>query len=141
MAGGELVAGAVALPAQGITLATPTVGPPPAAPGTPRIVVSRTRPPAVALAVRDALGRHARRNGFGGSQSRLGGPGISDVYVHAGGQYEWDSAAPVAVARAAGLHTSRIDGSPLVYNRPDPLLPDLVVCRPELAEAVLAVTR
>jgi 3'(2'), 5'-bisphosphate nucleotidase len=64
--------------------------------------------------------------------------GIADVYVHAGGQYEWDSAAPVAVARAAGLHTSRIDGSPLVYNRPDPLLPDLLVCRPEYAQEVLA---
>jgi 3'(2'), 5'-bisphosphate nucleotidase len=66
--------------------------------------------------------------------------GLADVYVHAGGQYEWDSAAPVAVARAAGLHTSRIDGSPLVYNQTDVLLPDLIVCRPELAEAVLAVT-
>jgi 3'(2'), 5'-bisphosphate nucleotidase len=66
---------------------------------------------------------------------------LSDVYVHAGGQYEWDSAAPVAVARAAGLHTCRIDGSALVYNQPDPKLPDLVVCRPELAESVLAVTR
>jgi 3'(2'), 5'-bisphosphate nucleotidase len=63
--------------------------------------------------------------------------GESDVYVHSGGQYEWDSAAPVAVADAAGLHTSRIDGSPLVYNRPDPYLPDLLVCRPEYAEAVL----
>jgi 3'(2'), 5'-bisphosphate nucleotidase len=66
--------------------------------------------------------------------------GVSDVYVHAGGQYEWDSAAPVAVARAAGLHTSRIDGSPLVYNQDNVLLPDLVVCRPELAQAVLAIT-
>jgi 3'(2'), 5'-bisphosphate nucleotidase len=66
---------------------------------------------------------------------------VTDAYVHAGGQYEWDSAAPVAVARAAGLHTSRIDGTPLIYNRRDPKLPDLVVCRPELAEAVLEVTR
>jgi 3'(2'), 5'-bisphosphate nucleotidase len=66
--------------------------------------------------------------------------GLADIYVHAGGQYEWDSAAPVAVARAAGLHTSRIDGSPLEYNRSDPKLPDLVVCRPEYADAVLAVT-
>ncbi len=64
--------------------------------------------------------------------------GEADVYVHAGGQYEWDSAAPVAVARAAGLHTSRVDGSPLRYNARDPLLPDLVVCRPELAGEVLA---
>ena len=66
--------------------------------------------------------------------------GVADVYVHAGGQYEWDSAAPVAVARAAGLYTSRIDGSPLGLQPPDLLLPDLIVCRPELAEAVLAVT-
>ncbi|EUA10752.1 inositol monophosphatase family protein [Mycobacterium kansasii 732] len=64
----------------------------------------------------------------------------ADVYVHAGGQYEWDSAAPVAVARSAGLHASRIDGSPLAYNRADPKLPDLVVCRRELADAVLAAT-
>ena len=63
---------------------------------------------------------------------------VTDAYVHAGGQYEWDSAAPVVVARAAGLHASRIDGSALVYNRPDPLLPDLVVCRPELAERIIA---
>lgn len=60
---------------------------------------------------------------------------LADVYVHSGGQYEWDSAAPVAVARGAGLHTSRIDGSPLIYNRADPLLTDLVVCRPKLAMA------
>jgi 3'(2'), 5'-bisphosphate nucleotidase len=66
--------------------------------------------------------------------------GEADAYVHAGGQYEWDSAAPVAVARAAGLHTSRIDGRPLEYNRPDPLLPDLLVCRPELAETLLSAT-
>jgi 3'(2'), 5'-bisphosphate nucleotidase len=137
---GELVAGAVALPAQGITLATPSVGPLPPAPDTPRIVVSRTRPPAVALAVRDALGGTLVEMGSAGAKVASVVQGLSDVYVHAGGQYEWDSAAPVAVARAAGLHTSRIDGSPLIYNRPDPLLPDLVVCRPDLADAVLAVT-
>jgi 3'(2'), 5'-bisphosphate nucleotidase len=138
---GELVAGAVALPAQGITLATPTVAAPPPAPSAPRIVVSRTRPPAVALAVRDALDGTLVEMGSAGAKVASVIQGVSDVYVHAGGQYEWDSAAPVAVARAAGLHTSRIDGTPLAYNRPDPLLPDLVVCRPELAEAVLAVTR
>ncbi|WP_326545784.1 3'(2'),5'-bisphosphate nucleotidase CysQ [Mycolicibacterium sp. ND9-15] len=138
---GELVAGAVALPAQGITLATPTVESPPAAPDTPRIVVSRTRPPAVALAVRDALGGTLVEMGSAGAKVASVVQGRSDVYVHAGGQYEWDSAAPVAVARAAGLYTSRIDGSPLLYNRSDPLLPDLVVCRPQFAEAVLAVTR
>jgi 3'(2'), 5'-bisphosphate nucleotidase len=137
---GELVAGAVALPAQGVTLATPTVAAPPAAPAAPRIVVSRTRPPAVALAVRDALGGTLVEMGSAGAKVASVVQGVSDVYVHAGGQYEWDSAAPVAVARAAGLHTSRIDGSPLVYNQDNVLLPDLVVCRPELAQAVLAVT-
>jgi 3'(2'), 5'-bisphosphate nucleotidase len=138
--GGKLVAGAVALPAQGITLATPDVAAPPAAPGKPRIVVSRTRPPAVALEVRDALDGVLVEMGSAGAKVASVVQGLSDVYVHAGGQYEWDSAAPVAVARAAGLHTSRIDGSPLRYNQADVLLPDLVVCRPELADAVLAVT-
>ncbi len=138
---GELVAGAVALPAQGVTLATPNVAAPPAGPANPRIVVSRTRPPAVALAVRDALDGVLVEMGSAGAKVASVVQGIADVYVHAGGQYEWDSAAPVAVARAAGLHTSRIDGSPLEYNRPDPLLPDLIVCRPELAEVVLSVTR
>jgi 3'(2'), 5'-bisphosphate nucleotidase len=66
---------------------------------------------------------------------------VTDAYVHAGGQYEWDSAAPVAVARAAGLHTSRIDGSPLVYNQDDVWMPDLVVCRPELADPILEFIR
>ena len=139
--GGELIAGAVALPAQGITLATPTVAAPPAVPAAPRIVVSRTRPPAIALQVRDALNGTLVEMGSAGAKVAAVVQGRADVYVHAGGQYEWDSAAPVAVARAAGLHTSRIDGSPLQYNRPDPLLPDLVVCRPEYAEAVLAVTQ
>jgi 3'(2'), 5'-bisphosphate nucleotidase len=137
---GELVAGAVALPAQGITFSTPIVAPPPAAADKPRIVVSRTRPPAIALAVRDAVDGTLVDMGSAGAKVASVVQGISDVYVHAGGQYEWDSAAPVAVARAAGLHTSRIDGSPLVYNQPDPLLPDLVVCRRELADAVLAIT-
>jgi 3'(2'), 5'-bisphosphate nucleotidase len=141
---GELVAGAVALPAQGITLATPDVAAPASTlskpPAAPRIVVSRTRPPAIALAVREALGGTLVEMGSAGAKVASIVQGLSDVYVHAGGQFEWDSAAPVAVARAAGLFTSRIDGSALAYNQPDPKLPDLVVCRPELARAVLAVT-
>jgi 3'(2'), 5'-bisphosphate nucleotidase len=137
---GALVAGAVALPAEGVTLATPDPAPPPAHSGEPRIVVSRTRPPAVALQVRDQLNGTLVEMGSAGAKVAAVIQGLADVYVHAGGQYEWDSAAPVAVARAAGLHTSRIDGSPLEYNRADPLLPDLVVCRPEYADAVLAVT-
>ncbi|CAA0121901.1 3'-phosphoadenosine 5'-phosphate phosphatase [Mycolicibacterium vanbaalenii] len=138
--GGELIAGAVALPAQHVTLATPTVLTPPPAPAVPRIVVSRTRPPAIALEVRDALGGVLVEMGSAGAKVASVVQGLSDVYVHAGGQYEWDSAAPVAVARAAGLHTSRIDGSALRYNQRDSKLPDLIVCRPEYADAVLAVT-
>jgi 3'(2'), 5'-bisphosphate nucleotidase len=138
---GDIATGAVALPAQGITLGTLTVPPLPPASGPPRVVVSRTRPPAAALEVRDALGGTLVEMGSAGAKVAAVVQGLADVYVHAGGQYEWDSAAPVAVARAAGLHTSRIDGSPLVYNCADPLLPDLLVCRPELAAAVLAVTR
>ncbi len=137
---GELVAGAVALPAQGVTLATPDVAAPPAAPAAPRVVVSRTRPPAIALAVREALDGTLVEMGSAGAKVAAVVQGVADVYVHAGGQYEWDSAAPVAVARAAGLYTSRIDGSPLRYNQENVYVPDLIVCRPELADAVLAVT-
>lgn len=138
---GELVAGAVALPAQNMTLSTPEVAGPLPLEGPPRVVVSRTRPPAIALAVRDALDGTLVEMGSAGAKVAAVIRGHADVYVHAGGQYEWDSAAPVAVARAAGVHTSRIDGSPLRYNARDPRLPDLIVCRPELAEQVLAVTR
>ena len=137
---GELVAGAVALPAQGVTLATPNVPPPPASPGAPRVIVSRTRPPAIALAVREALNGTLVEMGSAGAKVAAVVQGVADAYVHAGGQYEWDSAAPVAVARAAGLFTSRLDGSPLRYNQADVLLPDLIVCRQELVDAVLAVT-
>ncbi|OBG85950.1 3'(2'),5'-bisphosphate nucleotidase CysQ [Mycobacterium sp. E802] len=136
----ELVAGAVALPAQNTTLSTPEVAAPRPFDGPPRVVVSRTRPPAVALAVREALDGTLVEMGSAGAKVAAVIRGVADVYVHAGGQYEWDSAAPVAVARAAGLHTSRIDGSALVYNSADPTLPDLIVCRPELADRVLAVT-
>lgn len=139
--GGDLIAGAVALPAQGVTLATPHVPPLPPPPAVPRMVVSRTRPPAVAVRVREALGATLVEMGSAGAKVAAVVQGHAEVYVHAGGQYEWDSAAPVAVARAAGLHTSRIDGSPLRYNQSELLLPDLVVCRPQYAEAVLAALR
>jgi len=140
-ADGELIAGAVALPAQGVTLATPDVPAPPPGPAVPRIVVSRTRPPAVALRVQNELSGALVEMGSAGAKVAAVVQGRAEVYVHAGGQYEWDSAAPVAVARAAGLHTSRIDGSPLRYNQADVLLPDLVVCRPEYADAVLSALR
>ena len=137
--GGEPVAGAVALPARGVTLASsPAPVLPPAGEGPPRVLVSRSRPPAEARRVADALGGVLVPMGSAGAKAMAVVLGDADAYPHSGGQYEWDSAAPVAVARAAGLHTSRLDGSPLTYNNADPYLPDLLICRPELAEAVIA---
>ncbi|HZA74794.1 MAG TPA: 3'(2'),5'-bisphosphate nucleotidase CysQ [Acidimicrobiales bacterium] len=136
---GDPVAGAVALPARGLTLATdrpPAL--PPAGTGPVRVVVSRSRPPAEAGLIAEALGGELVTLGSAGAKAMAVVLGEADVYPHSGGQYEWDSAAPVAVARAAGLHASRLDGSALEYNRPDPYLPDLLVCRPELAERVIA---
>jgi 3'(2'), 5'-bisphosphate nucleotidase len=139
---GLLTAGAVALPARGVTLATdvPPVRPD-RAPGALRLAVSRSRPPAIASALADRLGADLVPMGSAGVKVSAVVLGEVDAYVHGGGQYEWDSAAPVAVARAAGLHTSRLDGSPLRYNEPDPLLPDLVVCPPSLARAILDAVR
>ena len=93
------------------------------------------------MEVCDALGGTLVEMGSAGAKVAAVVQGRAEIYVHAGGQYEWDSAAPVAVAQAAGLHASRIDGSPLIYNRADPLLPDLLICRPQYAEAVLAALR
>ena len=140
--GGVPAAGAVALPGRGLTLATrPAPPPPPAHGGRPRVVVSRSRPPVEAGWVAEAIGGELVTLGSAGAKAMAVVLGDVDVYPHSGGQYEWDSAAPVAVAAAAGLHVSRLDGSPLAYNRPDPYLPDLLVCRPELAEAVVAAAR
>jgi len=139
---GDPVAGAVALPARDLTLATdPAPPPPPAWGGPPRVLVSRSRPPAEAARVAEALGGELVPLGSAGAKAMAVVLGDADVYAHSGGQYEWDSAAPVAVARAAGLHASRLDGSPLVYNRPDPYLPDLLICRPDLADQVIAAAR
>ncbi len=136
------IAGAVALPAQGVTLSTAQPPPtPPPPPARPRVIVSRSRPPMVALAIADALGAELVEMGSAGAKVAAVVQGVADVYPHAGGQYEWDSCAPVAVAEAAGLHCSRIDGSPLRYNEPDPWLPDLLVCPPQLVEPILEVTR
>jgi 3'(2'), 5'-bisphosphate nucleotidase len=137
---GELTAGAVALPALNLTLTTHQVSVAPRPPDAPpRVVVSRTRPPMVATRVAAELGADLVPMGSAGAKAMAVVRGEVDIYVHAGGQYEWDSAAPVAVARAAGLHTSRIDGSPLRYNSADPLLPDLLICRPEYAATVLTI--
>ncbi|MHB8681568.1 MAG: 3'(2'),5'-bisphosphate nucleotidase CysQ [Acidimicrobiales bacterium] len=133
------VVGAVALPARhavhgtGDALVVP--GRDEAAPL--RIAVSRSRPPELAEALADALGAVLVPMGSAGVKVMAVVTGEADLYVHGGGQYEWDSAAPVAVALAASLHASRIDGSRLRYNQADPWLPDLVVCRPELAASVL----
>ena len=139
---GELVAGAVALPGLDQTFHTgqPPVVPPSSA-SRPRIVVSRTRPPAFVEALAEEMGAELVPMGSAGAKVMSVVRDISDAYVHAGGQYEWDSAAPVAVARSAGLFTSRVDGSPLRYNQDDVLLPDLVVCRPELSQPILDFVR
>lgn len=135
---GTLVAGAVALPAQGVTLSTAEPPPTPAPrDGRIRLLVSRTRPTEHATALAAALDADLVPMGSAGAKVAAVVLGEADVYAHTGGQYEWDSAAPVAVAAAAGLHTSRFDGSPLQYNQPDPWLPDLLVCRPDLAPKVL----
>ncbi|HEY4457237.1 MAG TPA: 3'(2'),5'-bisphosphate nucleotidase CysQ, partial [Pseudonocardiaceae bacterium] len=138
---GRPVAGAVALPATGLVLHTatpPTLAPP--KPGPIRLAVSRTRPPARTSQLAAALDATLLPMGSAGAKAMAVVRGDADVYAHSGGQYEWDSCAPAAVASAAGLHVSRLDGSPLRYNQSDPYLPDLLICRPELAHSVLAVT-
>lgn len=136
--GGHIAAAAVALPVLGVTLTSdPQVVVPALEDRPPILVVSRSRPPHEAAAVVDALGGEQRAMGSAGAKVAAVLRGEADVYLHSGGQHEWDSAAPVAVALAAGMHASRLDGSPLVYNQPDPLLPDLLVCRQELADRVL----
>ena len=139
---GELVAGAVALPVLGQTFGThePPLLLPRTAP-RPRIAVSRSRPPAFVTALAAELDAELVPMGSAGVKVMSVVRDVADAYVHAGGQYEWDNAAPVAVARAAGLFCSRIDGSELVYNKSDVQLPDLVVCRPELADQILAFVR
>ena len=139
---GDLVAGAVAQPALGETFNTarPSVVPPRTS-ERPRIAVSRTRPPAFVEALAAELDAELVPMGSAGVKVMSVVRDIADAYVHAGGQYQWDNAAPVAVARAAGLHCSRVDGSPLIYNEDDTSLPDLIVCRPELAEQIVDFVR
>ena len=136
------VVGAVGLP--GLGLVCSTAAPPElvGAHRTPgRLAVSRTRPPACTEQLVDRLGAELVPMGSAGAKAMAVLRGEADVYAHSGGQYEWDSCAPVAVAAAAGLHVSRLDGSELRYNQPDPWLPDLLICRPELAESVLEALR
>ena len=113
----------------------------PAAPARLRMLVSRTRPAAEAVAVAEALGAELVPMGSAGAKTMAILRGEADIYLHSGGQYEWDNCAPAAVALAAGLHVSRIDGTPLVYNNADPYLPDLLICRKADAARVLALLR
>ncbi|GAA2997073.1 adenylyl-sulfate kinase [Actinokineospora diospyrosa] len=138
---GKLAAGAVALPARDLLLTTRDAVARPRSPGRFRIAVSRTRPPALAEALAAELDGDLVPMGSAGVKIVSVLLGDTDLYVHGGGQHEWDSAAPVAVATAAGLHASRLDGSALVYGRPDAWLPDLLVCRPDDADRVLAAVR
>jgi 3'(2'), 5'-bisphosphate nucleotidase len=157
-AGSGLTAGAVAEPALGLVHATDRVGELGAglpvgtsragstggglggdgARRKPIILVSDSRPPAFAGEVAQAVGADVATMGSAGAKAMAVLRGDADAYLHAGGQWEWDSAAPAAVVTAAGLHASRIDGSPLVYNQPHPYLPDLLICRPDLAGDLLA---
>ena len=135
-ADGVAAHGAVALPGLGITLSS---GDPPALKPVNqplKMLVSRTRPAAEAVAVAEILGAELLPMGSAGAKAMAVVTGEADIYLHTGGQYEWDNCAPVAVAEAAGLHCSRIDGSPMHYNNANPYLPDLLICRKELVDQV-----
>ena len=135
---GVASAGAVALPAQGLVFATddpPVV--PPIDGRRLRVVTSRQWTPTAAYAIAQRIGADLLGMGSAGAKAMAVVRGDADVYAHAHGMYEWDSAAPIAVAASAGLHVSRIDGAPIRYNRADPWLPDILVCRPELADACI----
>jgi 3'(2'), 5'-bisphosphate nucleotidase len=141
-AAGELTAGAVALPAQGITLSTLNAAERPDGAQRPlRMVVSRTRASQLVKDVAALLNADLVPCGSAGAKAATVIQGENDVYLHSGGFYEWDTAAPVAVARAAGLHVSRIDGSDVAYNQDNPYLPDILVCRPAIAGLLLNAIR
>ena len=131
--------GAVALPDLdgGTVMRSDQASPLPKPAAKPRLVVSRTRPAKEAVALAEALGGELIGMGSAGAKAMAVVRGEADIYLHSGGQYQWDNCAPVAVAAAHGLHCSRIDGSPLVYNLADTYLPDLLICRPEYAERAL----
>ncbi|NMN06637.1 MULTISPECIES: 3'(2'),5'-bisphosphate nucleotidase CysQ [unclassified Novosphingobium] len=134
---GKAVLGAVALPGEDLVLDSAGIAPlPPMAP-TPRLLVSRSRPAHEAVEVAKAIGGELLPMGSAGAKAMAVVRGQAEIYLHSGGQYEWDNCAPVAVAAGAGLHVSRIDGSPLVYNNRNTWLPDLLICRREWSERVL----
>jgi 3'(2'), 5'-bisphosphate nucleotidase len=146
---GDLTAGAVALPAQGKVLSTFDPPPVPASAGDEprgtaapvRIVVSRTRAPRLVLDISDLIGAELVPLGSAGAKAAAVICGDADAYLHGGGFFEWDTAAPVAVARAAGCHASHLDGAALAYNRADLRTQDILVCRPALAGALLEAIR
>lgn len=138
---GVATIGAVALPALDLVLRTDqpiTMAPPPA---RLRMLVSRTRPAKEAVAVAEHLGAELIAMGSAGAKAMAVVRGEADIYLHTGGQYEWDSCAPVAVALAHGLHCSRVDGSPLIYNQADTYMPDLLICHQDHAARVLALVK
>lgn len=139
--GGEPRIGVVALPAQGRVFRSDRVERPAFGGGRPKMLVSRTRPPAEVEEIAALLGAELVPMGSAGAKAMAVVAGSADIYYHAGGQHEWDNCAPAAVALGAGLHASRLDGSPFVYNRPDTCIPDLVIGRPDLAGKVLAFCR
>lgn len=136
---GAPIVGAVALP--GLDLVLSSANPPALAPVNvpPRMLVSRTRPAKEAVSVAASLGAELLPMGSAGAKAMAVVRGEADYYLHTGGQYEWDNCAPAAVALAAGLHVSRVDGTPLLYNQPNPWLPDLLICRPDMAAEILAL--
>jgi 3'(2'), 5'-bisphosphate nucleotidase len=133
-----ITAAAVAVPGLGLVHSTANL-PARKRPGAPRLLVSASRPPGIAAEVAAELGLTLAPMGSAGAKTAAVIRGEADAYLHAGGQWEWDSAAPAGIARAAGLHASRIDGSALDYNQADPYLPDLLICRPELAGAIVGL--
>lgn len=136
---GVATVGAVALPGVPVTLCSGSPLPLSASPERLRMLVSRTRPAAEAVAVAERMDAELVPMGSAGAKAMAVLRGEADIYLHTGGQYEWDNCAPAAVAQAAGLHASRVDGSPLCYNQADTYLPDILICRPELAGRVLDI--
>ena len=138
---GRAAVGAVALPRLGMTLSSDAPSPLPDPQTPPRLLVSRTRPSALCASVAERIGAVPVGMGSAGAKAMAVVRGAAEIYLHSGGQHQWDNCAPVAVALAAGLHASRIDGSPIVYNQRETSIPDLLICRKEWAETVLAAVR
>lgn len=133
--------GAVALPKLGLTLASDAPPPLPPAQTRPRMLVSRTRPSDLCASVAARIGAETIGMGSAGAKAMAVVRGEAEIYLHTGGQHQWDNCAPAAVALAAGLHVSRVDGSSIVYNEASTSIPDLLICRREWADAVLSAIR